>query len=78
MNRLDIEPLRLLKNNSALDDFCRLSPAGMHHLLYDAYVDKSPLRIRIEIENTTLESMPFFRLTENRSSIPTILDAEKT
>jgi hypothetical protein len=64
MSRPDFEPLKLLHNNAPLDDFCGLSHAEMHHLLYDTYGDKSPLRIRSESENTTLDDIPFFRLTE--------------
>jgi len=64
MNRPDFEPLRLLKNNAPLDDFCGLSPSEMHHLLYDAYGEKSPLGVRSDIENSTLNDIPFFRLTE--------------
>jgi hypothetical protein len=64
MNHPDFEPVRLLLNNAPVDDFCGLSPTEMHHLLYDAYGDKSPLGLRIDIENSTLDDMPFFRLTE--------------
>ena len=60
----DFEPLRLLKNNTPLDDFYGLSPAEMHHLLYSACSDKSPLRFRNGIDDSTLDNVPFFRLTE--------------
>jgi hypothetical protein len=60
----DFEPVRLLINNAPLDDFLGLSPAEMHHLLYDAYGDKSPLGLRSDIENSTLDEIPLFRMTE--------------
>jgi len=64
MNQPDFEPARLLLNNAPLNDFCGLSPAEMHHLLYSAYGDKSPLGLRNDIENSTLNEIPFFRMTE--------------
>jgi hypothetical protein len=64
MNSLHFEPLRLLKNSAPLDDFCGLSPTEMHHLLYSAYGDKSLLRLRDDIDDSTLDDIPFFRLTE--------------
>jgi hypothetical protein len=64
MNHPDFEPVRLLLNNAPLDDFLGLSPTEMHHLLYDAYGDKSPLGLRSDIETSTLDEIPFIRLTE--------------
>jgi hypothetical protein len=64
MNNPDFEPVRLRINNAPLDDFCGLSPTEMHHLLYDAYGKKSPLGLRSDIQNSTLNEIPFFRLTE--------------
>jgi hypothetical protein len=64
MNHPDLEPLRLLQNNVPLDDFSGLSPAEMHHLLYDTFGDKSPLNLRNELQSTTLANIPFFLLTE--------------
>jgi hypothetical protein len=64
MNPPDFEPLRLLKNNAPLDDFCGLSPTEMHRLLYNPYGVKSPLGFQDSIEGSTLDSIPFFRLTE--------------
>jgi hypothetical protein len=64
MNQHNFEPVRLLLNNAPLDDFLGLSPAEMHHLLYDAYGDKSPLGLRSDTENLTLDEIPFFRMTE--------------
>ena len=64
MNHPDFEPVRLLLNNAPLDDFLGLSPTEMHHLLYDAYGDKSPLGLRSDIENSTLDEIPLFRMTE--------------
>ena len=64
MNSPDFEPVRLLKNNAPLDDFCGLSLTEMHHLLYSPYGDKLPLRFQDGIDDSTLDSVPFFRLTE--------------
>ncbi len=60
----ELEAMRLLYNNRPLDDFCGLSPAEMDHLLYEPYVEKSSLRIRTDISDTTLDAIPFFRLAE--------------
>ena len=64
MNRPDFEPLRLLKNNAPLDDFCGLSPTEMHRLLYNPYGVKSPFGFQDSIEDSTLDLIPFFRLSE--------------
>jgi hypothetical protein len=59
-----IASLVLLQNNAPLDDFCGLSPVEMQALLYDPYGAKSPVSLRTDIEDSTLDAMPFFRLTE--------------
>ena len=60
----NIEAAILLQNNRPLDDFCGLSPNEIHHLLYDTFGEKSPLRIQSTIDDAALDRIPFFRLTE--------------
>ena len=64
MKQQDLESIRLLVNNIPLDDFCGLTPNEVHSLLYDAFGGSSPLKIKGDISNQTLNSIPFFRLTE--------------
>jgi hypothetical protein len=56
-------------NNSPLDDFCGMTPNEVHHLLYRPFDDVSPMRIRPDIEDAVLDSIPFFRLTEELMKI---------
>jgi hypothetical protein len=37
------------QNNTPLEDFCGLSPAQMHVLLYDPFGEKSPARYNLEL-----------------------------
>lgn len=60
----DIETHILLRNNSPEDDFCGLSPTEIHHLLYDTFGDKSPVRFRDHIDDNTLDQIKFFRIVE--------------
>jgi len=62
--RSGIETTILLRNNAPLDDFLGLSANDMQHLLYDTFGDKSPVQLRNDIDNATLDRIPFFRLTE--------------
>jgi hypothetical protein len=64
MDSLDLEPIQILSNNTPLDDFCGLTPTEIHHLLYDTFDEKSPIKFQPNIDNSTLEGIPFFRLTE--------------
>jgi len=64
MKQPDFDSISILINNSPLEDFCGLTPTEMHHLLYDSHGDKSPVRLRTDIDNSTLDGVPFFRLTE--------------
>lgn len=54
----------MLRNNSQLDDFLGLSPTEIHHLLYDTFGDKSPVRFRNHIDGATLNQIPLFLLAE--------------
>ncbi len=61
----DIEANILLRNNTPIDDFLGLSPTEIHHLLYDIFGDKSPVRFRDNIDEKTLEQIPLFRIVED-------------
>jgi hypothetical protein len=64
MKEQDFEPLRLLVNNAPLDDFCGFSPTEMHRLIYEPYSETSPIRVRTDISDKTMDAVPFFKLTE--------------
>ncbi len=64
MKEQDFEPLRLLFNNAPIDDFCGFSPTEMHRLIYEPYSKTSPIRIRTDISDKTMDAIPFFKLTE--------------
>jgi hypothetical protein len=54
----------ILKNNTPVDDFCGLTPTEMHRLLYNPLGERSPLAFRQRLDDSTLDHIPFFRLTE--------------
>jgi hypothetical protein len=60
----DLDALQILYNNAPLDDFCGLSPTEAERLLYDTFGERSPLKIQPEIDDETLDRIPFFRLFE--------------
>lgn len=60
----DLEAIRHLINNKPEEDFCGLSSNEMHRLLYETFEPNSPLHISQTISDPTLDSLPFFRLTE--------------
>jgi len=62
--RDDIETTILLRNNSPLDDFLGLTLTEMDYLLYDTFSDNSPVRLRNDIDNATLDQLPLFRIAE--------------
>ena len=51
-------------NRTPLDDFCGLSAEQMHILIYCPFDPDSPLRFCHELNNDTLDQIPFLRLTE--------------
>ena len=59
-----IETNILLKNNSPLDDFLGLSPNDMYDLIYYPHENNSPVQIRSDIDNSTFNKIPFFRIVE--------------
>ena len=48
------------RNNAPLDDFCGLSPAQIHRLLYDPFGEESPARYNLEL--TDFPETPFLRI----------------
>lgn len=60
----DDEIMRHLMNNRPEEDFCGLSSNEMHRLLYETFDANCPLQINTPISDQTLDSLPFFRLTE--------------
>jgi len=60
----DIEANILLRNNTPLEEFLGLSPIEVHHLLYDAFGDNSPVQLRNDIDDKTLDQIPLFRIIE--------------
>lgn len=51
-------------NTSPLQDFCGLSPAQMHGLLYQPLGPASAVRLRPVVPDEVLDHIPFLRLTE--------------
>ncbi|MEI7725829.1 MAG: hypothetical protein WCK09_12040 [Bacteroidota bacterium] len=60
----DNNPSLILQNNTPSEDFCGMTPAEIHHLLYDGWTDRSPLRLQPAISNQTLDLIPYFRILE--------------
>jgi hypothetical protein len=58
------DPLSILQNNTPREDLCGMTPAEIHHLLYDGWTDRSPIRLQPGITDQTMDLVPFFRLTE--------------
>ena len=51
-------------NDTPLSDFCGLSPAQMHPLLYQPLGPTSVVRLRADVPDGVLSQVPFLRLTE--------------
>ncbi|MGI4736795.1 MAG: hypothetical protein ACRYG7_16620 [Janthinobacterium lividum] len=51
-------------NTTPLADFCGLSPAQMHALLYQPLEPASVVQLRADVPNEVLDHVPFLRLTE--------------
>lgn len=54
----------LLSNNTPLEDFSGLTPTEMHFLLYDTFEEDSPVQLRSDIDDATLDQIPLFRIAE--------------
>jgi hypothetical protein len=48
------------QNNTPLDDFCGLSPAQIHRILYDPFGEESPARFNLEL--TDFPKTPILRI----------------
>ncbi|MCX6277301.1 MAG: hypothetical protein NT004_04290 [Bacteroidetes bacterium] len=59
-----INPSLILQNNTPQEDFCGMTPSEIHHLIYDGWTDKSPIRLQPAIADETIEIIPFFRVVE--------------
>lgn len=53
-----------LRNNIPIDDFLGLTPAEVHYLLYDTFSSDSPVQLRNDIDDNTLDQIPLFRIAE--------------
>jgi hypothetical protein len=51
-------------NTTPLADFCGLSPAQMHQLLFHPLEPGGVVRLRTEVPSEVLDQIPFLRLTE--------------
>lgn len=51
-------------DTTPLADFCELSPAQLHQLLFHPLVPGGVVRLRTEAPNEVLDQIPFLRLTE--------------
>ncbi len=60
----DLDPALILRNNTPQEDFCGLTPAEIHHLLYHGWTERSPIRLHPAITDETMNQVPFFRLAE--------------
>lgn len=59
-----IEKNILKQNNAKNDDFVGLSPNQIHILLYDTFSEYSPLKIREDLTESTLDQIPLFKIAE--------------
>jgi len=55
---------RMFFNNRPEENFLELTPTEVEYLLYDTYGEKSPLHFRNDMDDSTLDQIPLFRLTE--------------
>ncbi len=55
---------RILIGNTPYDDYCGLSPNQVHDLYYDTFSANSSLQFNKGIDDSVLDQVPFFRLTE--------------
>lgn len=62
--RNNIEAHILLQNNKPIDDFLGLSSTEMGYLLYDTFGSNSPVQLKDNIDNLTLDKIPLFKLSE--------------
>lgn len=58
------EPLRLLQDNAPVDRYCGLTTREIRSLLDNPVGADSPVTFQDDIQNSTLDAIPFFRLTE--------------
>ncbi len=69
MNPNDFFADKILRNSMPIDDFMGLSPSEMNTLLYYPFSDGGAVRIRKDIPDEALNSIPIFRLAETLIAI---------
>lgn len=60
----DIAVNILLRDDIPVDDFLGLIPTKFYYLLYDPFGNKSPVQLRDDIDDKTLNQIPLFRILE--------------
>ncbi len=70
----ETNPLVILQNNTPQEDLCGMTPSEIHHLLYDAWTELSPISVYPGISEDILDQVPYFRLAEE---LVRILSREK-
>ena len=60
----DIRANFFLHNNAPDDDFLGLTPIKISDLLHDTFGTNSPVRLRDDIDDSTLDQVPIFRMVE--------------
>jgi hypothetical protein len=54
----------ILFNNCPSDIFLGFTPTELHYLLYETFGDKSPIQFCNDLDDTTLNQIPLFRIAE--------------
>jgi hypothetical protein len=64
MKSKEFEASNLLKDNIPLDEFFGMTRNDIHVLLYYSYNELSPVQLRNDIDNSSLDRISFFRIVE--------------
>lgn len=54
----------LLLNNRPVENFLGFTPTEVEYLLYDTFGEKSPLQFRHDLDGSSLDQIPLFRVAE--------------
>lgn len=65
----DLQALIALENKRPVDDFLGLTANEMYHLLHNTLSQDSPVRLRDDIDDRTLDRIPVFRVAEELMKI---------
>lgn len=71
---MDIESIIADYNNTPVDRLSGLTPIETNELIYNAFGEFSPIKIKEKISNEVLDQIPFLRITEE---LLKIIDREK-